>query len=767
MIEFVTLYLGLVLGVQPLEVSVGPEVASVEILLDAEPVKTLQGEPWQLSFDFGARLIPHHLEAIARDSAGDELARAEQWINLPRPRAEAKLSLEADEEGSRRWARVIWEAIDFDGPRKLEAFLDGRALKVESLDRIELPKTDPDFIHFLTAELEFSDTVSAHAEVVFGGTYGDEVSSELTSIVLESDRSRPPKTEQLQGRILHRGKPLRVVAVERPPIELIVVREHSTGMFESIQRLITTGSAQRLPMRARLPRILRPADRVRFALTATSDQRAATGRYEQIPVTRDLTQPRAATLLQILMRIGPVGSRQALTNERIADAVSIAGLVGSASNRRRAVILLSAFQNEDVSRLVPAAVRDYLNSLMVPLVVWELKPPGERNRPPATRWGKSVDVTDWGGMGTAFEELRKSLDSQVLVWVEGRQLQREISIAPGASGLRLAQRNSPELEAELQRLSAAGDLVQSRADLPSPDVAGSPSGPQLTLLDAQQLARARRLLGAPEISVPLGQINLITDANSPRVWKSLERLGQQVPELYSVHYELPVTLDSGAVVVLFADEEAFRTYEKEIGIAAGELTGHASPGLVVLYSGERSPQEVSDTFTHELVHLLTLRALGPELPVWLDEGLAESMTFATNLRSGSLALGPLDPRRLRAAASGSITGPLSLIEKMAEDSERGRLPLLEDLVELEREVFMRAENREVLYALSALWVHYLGTVDADHKPAFRRYLKALAAGEEDTENAGSPATFLDADSEALEAEFRSWLRWLATELSRR
>ena len=120
MIEFVTLFLGLVAGVQSIEVSVGQEVASVEILLDGKTIATMTGPPWTTECDLGPRLLPRRLEAIASDSDDAELGRADQWINLPRRRAEAKLALEADEGSSRRWARVVWEAIDFDQPRRIE-----------------------------------------------------------------------------------------------------------------------------------------------------------------------------------------------------------------------------------------------------------------------------------------------------------------------------------------------------------------------------------------------------------------------------------------------------------------------------------------------------------------------------------------------------------------------------------------------------------------------------------------------------------------------
>jgi hypothetical protein len=762
MIEFVTLYLGLVVGLQPLQVSVGPAISSVEIVLDGETVAKLMGEPWQISFDFGPRLIPHHLEAVARDATGLEVTRAEQWLNLPRQRAEAKLALESDDAG-KRWARVIWEAIDFEQPRKVEAFLDGKRLEVERFDLIELPKLDPQIIHFLAAELEFSDSVSARAEIVFGGTYGDEVSSELTSIVLQTDRTRPPRAEQLRGRLLHRGEPVHVVAVDRPPIEIIVVREHSTGMFDSIQRLITTSSAQRISSRANLTKILRPADRVRFALTAAHAPGTGTDRYEQIPVTGDLTPFWDANLWQILSRIGPAGSRQPLAEERIADAVSVAGLVGADSNRRRVVLLLSTFGTQDVSRLAPATVRDYLNSLTVPLTVWQLVPPGGRKASSPTGWGDAVDVTDWGGMGRGFRELWETLDSQVVVWVEGRYLQREITVTPGADGLRLAQRDSPELQAELETVA----MIPVVAPVVSQGQTASTfrQDNRIALASSDRIERAVALLGSPQSFIPLGPAILITDGEAPRLHEELERMIRGVPGIFSQHYQIPVDLSSGATVVLFDKEASYRAYESAIGLSGGELAGHASSDLLALYAGDRSKQGIIETFIHELVHLLTVRALGSDLPPWLNEGLAESMTFADRTGGDSMTLGPLDPRHLRMNARRMITGPLAILGSLTEASERNQLPPLRELMQMDREAFAGAENRRELYALSAFWVHYLGTVDTANVPGFRNYLAALSSGEVKPSDALAVEAFLETEPDQLQSSFESWLRWVAAEIS--
>jgi hypothetical protein len=451
-IEFITLYLGLVLGPQNLEVSVGPDVAAVEIVLDGETIATMTGKPWQIECDLGPRLVPHTLEAVARDDTGRELGRTEQWINLPRPRAEAKLSLEGDSTSSARWARVIWESVDFERPRRVEAFLDGKPLRVEAIDRFPLPKVDPTKIHFLSVNVEFSDSVSAPAELVFGGIYSDTVATELTSVVLESERFRTPAPEQLEGVLLHRGRPLRVVAVEKPPAEIILVRDHSSGTLDTLELLLTTRPGRLPAVKDQLPRVVEKNDWVRLAIPPSDALGQKTDQYDQIPVTGDLAGPPNIRLIDILAHPGPSGSHVTLEEERVADTVLVAGLVASAGNRRRAVLLLSAFDNLDVSRLQPVIVRDYLDSLTVPLMIWRLRPPKQAAPSAGASWGEVIDVSDWGALGPAFRRLRELLDSQIVVCVEGRHLQQEISVAPEARKLRLARSGGAALAAEIRQL---------------------------------------------------------------------------------------------------------------------------------------------------------------------------------------------------------------------------------------------------------------------------------------------------------------------------
>lgn len=179
MIEFATLFLGLYLGVVPVEVLVAEEVAAVELRLDGEMVGRLQGPPWVLPCDFGQELAPRELVAVAFDDRGREVGRARQGINVSRHAAEARIVLRR--HGSREVpvAHVAWNSAAGDDPVAVRATLDGESIEADEPGRIALPPLagEPDTAHFLRVELEFPRSGIATAEVVFGGRFGGSLAT--------------------------------------------------------------------------------------------------------------------------------------------------------------------------------------------------------------------------------------------------------------------------------------------------------------------------------------------------------------------------------------------------------------------------------------------------------------------------------------------------------------------------------------------------------------------------------------------------------------
>jgi hypothetical protein len=183
MIVFVTLLLGLISGPYPIEVSVSGPVAAVEFTLDGAPAANrLSGPPWIAQIDLGAGLRPHELVARALDSQGHEISRATQWVNLPRPAAEAGIVLANDEKGTPRGAQLTWQSVKGVPPATIDLTLDGEPVPVDKGGKATLPVRDLASVHVLAADLQFPPGITARREVVYGGSFGGEVSAELTAV---------------------------------------------------------------------------------------------------------------------------------------------------------------------------------------------------------------------------------------------------------------------------------------------------------------------------------------------------------------------------------------------------------------------------------------------------------------------------------------------------------------------------------------------------------------------------------------------------------
>ena len=178
-------------GVHPVTVAVDPSVTSVEIYLDGESVGVATGPRWTLRCDFGESVRPHLLEAVGRNSSGEETGRTQQVVNLPRPEAEVEIVLEGGTSAAPESVRVITESAERLEPLAVFVTFDGRSLLPELDGRFRLPAYDHREMHLLGAEAHYPDGISARSDITFGGAYGGLVASELTAVpiqVEEGDR---------------------------------------------------------------------------------------------------------------------------------------------------------------------------------------------------------------------------------------------------------------------------------------------------------------------------------------------------------------------------------------------------------------------------------------------------------------------------------------------------------------------------------------------------------------------------------------------------
>ncbi len=481
MLTFLTAFLGLVVGVHPVELTVGSDVATVELRLDGETLGTLRGEPWVLACDFGSELAPHELVAIGRDAEGREIARAVQWINLPQPRSQAELVLDEAVDGVARQARLVWHSADAATPDAWRVSFNGEVLGVADPRVFELPAYDPARFHVLQAALRFGNSY-AYEEIVLGGPRGDSVDTELTALPVRID-GKLPNASEMEGWFLKDGRSLEVVTVERGGADIVLVQEATPRLWGDLLRLHKDAMARsrgRDVLTRKLSSGLNHEDSLRILLPvgdsnakATLDQFFISHDFSTIEdgpsssgvVNRRISSPRARGILATLPYPGE-GPLRDDAPRRVADAVAVAGQVASAGRRKRVVVLIKDEGTHDHSAHSPTQVRRYLERLQVPLLVWSPE------KPKSDDWGEVFDISTSRELLRGVLQLRQTLDDQVIIWLRGRHLPQDVELAPAAAGrLRRIDADGanlpPQLGSEIEQWVADTSIDDAAENQPS------------------------------------------------------------------------------------------------------------------------------------------------------------------------------------------------------------------------------------------------------------------------------------------------------------
>ena len=421
-IAFITLFLGLTLSDQKVEVNVSGPAASVELVLDGQRVASLAKPPWIASVDFGERLVPRRLVARALNAGGEEIARTEQKINLPHAAAETSIVLERNDAGMPRAARLLWHSLDGEEPKRVELLLDSRVIPVGRDLRATLPPIDDAQPHLLRARLTSKLGVFTDSEVAFGGGLEDATAAELTAVVVRlKDPRQKLEAAEVERWLTVRGTTPAVVAIEESGGEVIVVRhpiETETAMrldaagHEARRRSAVTGS-----MASVTGMLGSKTNVMRFVWPLVIPK----GKADLFPPSRTFGFSTADDFKRVISDIGYPGSPPQL---RYADAVAVAGIQALGGRRPRAVVLILGDNINDASRMKPAQVREYLAASGVPLYVWSLA-----SSEAAERWGSDVhDIAALHGFTAAFDALRADLDSQRVIWIRGDFLPGEVTL---------------------------------------------------------------------------------------------------------------------------------------------------------------------------------------------------------------------------------------------------------------------------------------------------------------------------------------------------
>jgi hypothetical protein len=277
--------------------------------------------------------------------------------------------------------------------------------------------------------------------------------------------------------------------------------------------------------------------------------------------------------------------------------------------------------------------------------------------------------------------------------------------------------------------------------------------------DPERLERAVRILGPARRFDRVGEYALHTDVENAALIYRLSRFAGSLEAIYSDRYGLELVGRPAEAVVLYRREEDYRRLEQsEERIAGIGSTGYTRRGIVALYQGDRPLEEIAGTLVHELAHLLNRRGLGPALPPWLDEGIADDLAQSEISETNALLPGTLGGTVSRSGGRIDLRGArasLLLLQRAAETDTALPLSLL---LQQGWDDFVGAE-RETLYAGSLFWVRYLLAGEGGAlAPGFRAFLRGIAEGRPATPEELSLR--LGRSWPHLELGYRVWLRSL-------
>ena len=296
---------------------------------------------------------------------------------------------------------------------------------------------------------------------------------------------------------------------------------------------------------------------------------------------------------------------------------------------------------------------------------------------------------------------------------------RSATVTPAPDLARSLPPPSP-IEGPARSASSAREPQPAEIVPPHPLPGRAPS-PELLRRATAALEEAREL--------QLGPYATTTDVRDEALLRRLDGLAQVVEDAYRRRYGLVPVGEAREAVVLYRRESDYRRLAREDArIAALGSAGHTAQGLVLLYAGGRADSEVGATLVHELVHLLNRRSLGPALPPWLDEGLAEDLAMSRATAEGQLQTGTLGGSAIDAGDRIDLRGGFAAALTAQRALDGGRLPRVQTLLDSPWDEFVNA-GRDVRYDAACFLVRYL--LDGEGgamREAFRGYLAAVAAG---------------------------------------
>jgi hypothetical protein len=216
-----------------------------------------------------------------------------------------------------------------------------------------------------------------------------------------------------------------------------------------------------------------------------------------------------------------------------------------------------------------------------------------------------------------------------------------------------------------------------------------------------------------------GQYQVLAQSGSDVAWQ-VNRFMNEMLRQYSRYFS-NWSLKAGARVIVFSNAEDFRAYAAgPTALTHGGVAGYChlktdEDGNTFYELVTYEHDNLWQVLAHEGFHQFLGYELGTEVPVWLNEGMAQY--FETSyVGNGRLHTGLISKQKLRAAQYLCRTGQ--------------SLPV-SDLLQMDRATFYG--NAQVTYPMSWALVYYLMMRDGSSysNSRFRRYLQDLKFNRDD------------------------------------
>jgi VWFA-related protein len=493
--------IGIVTGLLPITVDLGPTRAPADLLLDGRPVCALTVEQPLCSVDVGRDPHVHLLQLVRRDEAGEVKEQATLWLNRPGTNNQAQVYVKTT--CSPDWSTCAlvpsWVHPQHLAPTRVRVTLDNQVVYEGAAGRLPSPlavrRRNPDSVSLLQAEAQFGDGSRAHFASPVGSHYAETSLASLQALPLEVESSGRGK--ELEGWLADAH-----VSEHRPEkgdAEVVFVVEPSAyradpGFWADLRHEVASGVSLRGDL-AHVD-IDNPSAGARGG---GYEGYSISGLARALPSVKQVTVIVAgerlseldATEFGVRKKIGWVGglvAASAVTSSelRTADAVTEGAYSLAGAPARRVLVLVvgepKGEPGADASLVSVAGARAYLSEIMVPLVVLRVGAVAREEG-----WGGGRVVRSGNDFGEALHAVEGELGRQELVWIDGSlnpaafapELPPGVRLAgrgPGGTGVALALPSTPETVVAPSPESTGASVIRPKAPADSTPVFGASVG---------------------------------------------------------------------------------------------------------------------------------------------------------------------------------------------------------------------------------------------------------------------------------------------------